>query len=415
MLFLFIISCSVNEELDFNETANENNSEKHLRNLKNDERPNIIVSDTELIIQFNENISDAEKNNIRSENNISEYEVCNCTDGSIEKWSFGSIEDKKILYNASESGGIEEIKNVDLESSFHKESQDPPFVINSSFMNYQDVISQNQYGVTIAVLDTGIDVNYPGFIGLYLYDASGTMNGNNTNLPNQISGWDYVNEQDDTHDDHSGIHGTKVSYIIHEKLINDDIPHRLLPIKVADNHGKISAFNLICGTKNAVEFADIINMSLGYYSNAKDVRSIIMEDIISNNPEILFVTSAGNQDEDNDNNTHYPSCYSQGNVVAIAAANEDGDGKASFSNYGVESVDFYALGENIPFLDYNTETENFISGTSFAAPYVSAIAAGLLFNSGMTLDPKEIIQKLDSKGILIPQDQELIKYGKIIE
>ncbi|MGB0879584.1 MAG: S8 family peptidase [Polaribacter sp.] len=401
ILLLLIVSCSVNDDLQFDD-------------LQFDDPVNIpIYSATELIIQFKENVPLRKKVALRAEFGVISSDPCHCTDDAIEKWTFENdvdIENKKKLLDPDESGDIEEIKNVDYEFSFESEKIDFSTIKFPKFLNYQSVISTNNYGVTIAVLDTGLNVNYAGFSGQYLYNANNCNCETISGLPNQISGWDYVNEDNNTYDDHYSVHGTKVAYIMHRKMIADNIPHQILPLKIADNFGKISAFNLICGTKNAVQFADIVNMSLGYYSNGEDDKSKILEDIIINNNHVLFVTSAGNSNRDTEIFTHYPSSFPQENVVAIAAANKTGNRKAYFSNYGMESIDFYAIGENIQ-IEYLTDP---ISGTSYSAPYVSAIAAKLLFNNRMTLSPDMIIQKLDQVGTSIEQDGEKVKYEKII-
>ena len=87
-------------------------------------------------------------------------------------------------------------------------------------------------------------------------------------------------------------------------------------------------------------------------------------------PNRIIVAAAGNEGNDSPN---YPAYYQ--NSVAVAALCEDGS-LAPLSNYG-ENVDVAAPGFNI----YSTlpgNTYGYKSGTSFAAAYVSGMAA-LLF------------------------------------
>ena len=338
-MLVVIVSCSTNDDSLFDDPLNGDPQFEEPINIP-------INSATELIIQFKENVPLDKKEELRNNYGVISYEPCHCTDDTIEKWRFEDgidIEERKSSISTGDSGGVEEIKNVDHEFSFQRERRDTDNITLSNSVSYSSVISTNNYGVTIAVLDTGLDINYAGFSGKYLYNANNCDCETDTGLTNQISGWDYVNEDNNTYDDHNNIHGTKVAHIIHKKLLADNIPHQILPLKVADNLGKISAFNLICGTKNAVQYADIVNMSLGYYSNGEDDKSKILEDIIINNNHILFVTSAGNSDRNTDDFVHYPSSHHEENVVAIAAADSIGVKKASFSNHGVVSIDFYAL------------------------------------------------------------------------
>ncbi len=417
ILFFFIISCSKDDKIDFDTTAQEN---LEIEIGQDNEPPlNIpVFSTNELIVQYKDGISPTEKDAIRAANSIDIFETCNCSDQSIEKWMFDDgidIEARKRTLTSTGEGGVEEIKNIDTEFSFKREVETDSISGNTTQGDYQNYIGGN-HGVTIAVLDTGVNVSYPGFLPDFLYNAYGFPYGNNgPGSLNQISGWDYVNEDDNTQDDYNKIHGTKVSYILHEKLNNEGVPHQILPIKIADNTGKISAFNLICGLKNAAELAHIVNISAGYYTNTRDERSTIMEDLIDINSHVLFVTSAGNSAVDTDDNFHYPSSCTNDNVLSIAAATAAGDRKASFSNYGIESVDFYAIGDRVEFVDFNATTV-YLSGTSFAAPYVTAVSAKILFNSGITFQPTRIIQELDAIGTHIDgEDAQKVKYGKIIE
>ncbi len=73
---------------------------------------------------------------------------------------------------------------------------------------------------------------------------------------------------------------------------------------------------------------------------------------------------------------HYPSSYENTNVISVASIN-NGGGRSTFSNYGLESVDLGAPGTNIysTLPSYLSTPYGAYSGTSMATPHVTGAAA----------------------------------------
>lgn len=369
-----------------------------------------VYSKTELIIQYNQGVSNTQKNILRTYFNALEYEICESCDGLIEIWTFSSdinLEHKKRSIKGEDGEASPEgILNVDNEFRFKFEQESNQSRDGSLSPTYHSKIANND-GPVIAVFDSGIDYNFPGFSDSFLYDA---ISRSPQYYPSQ-SGWNFVAHNDDFYDDYYIQHGTKVSYIINKTLNSLGIPHQILPVKVSDSNGRASYFRILCGLCFIDQKADIAQLSLGWYSSATaPINSIFINKLDGYMNQILFVTSAGNSDSNNDNFLHYPSSYPQLNLLAIAAANNSLTDFASFSNYGATSVDFLAPGENIFFTPSSR-----ISGTSYAAPYVAAIAAKMLSQYG-SIPPIQMGNFLINYGTPMPSltGTKNIKYPILI-
>jgi hypothetical protein len=404
MLFVFF-ACTTNENqfLDTDgTTALQNNQNRNyedsveVASFADSPEPEIEPIDNQIIIKYKLDVTEDEKEALREKYNVISYENCHCAD-NITIWNVGvdiDIEPTVKVINSGNNGSsgnnggeplvdyasenfkfFTPMHNVNAESI--EAIEDYP--INNPFHKlYLDRIKSINDGITIAVLDSGIDVDYPGFLGAFLYNSS------EDGCKDEKSGWDFVNGDSNPFDDNPKIHGTGVSYIIHEKLREKGIPHQILPLKIADANGSIKFSDYICALNYAINRnADVINKSFGWYGANK-----YMEDMISSfvdNTSAIIVTSAGNSGSDNDVIQHFPSGLTQNNVLSIAAAKNDFSNATLFSNYGSSSVDFFALGKGIPFPLNQQNTHVTFRGTSFAAPDTSALVAELLFSGNQDM------------------------------
>ncbi len=205
--------------------------------------------------------------------------------------------------------------------------------------------------VKVAVIDTGIDLQHPDLRGHLANGYNAILNG--------APPFDDVG------------HGTHVAGIIaagvnnYEGIAGMSWFNPLLPVKVLDETGSGQSFAVAEGIIWATEQgAKVINLSLGNYA-----RSQFLHDAVryAHTRDVVLVAAAGNENTDQ---FSYPAAYPE--VLAVAAV-DDQKRRASFSNFG-NYVDVAAPGLHVastfPGLSYAA-----LSGTSMAAPHVTALAA----------------------------------------
>jgi subtilisin family serine protease len=97
-------------------------------------------------------------------------------------------------------------------------------------------------------------------------------------------------------------------------------------------------------------------------------------DAMAGAPEILFVTSAGNSDSDNEFEEFIPSSFEFDNIMTVGAVDQAGD-ETSFTSFG--KVDVYANGFQVE--SYVPGGDRLpMSGTSMSSPNVVNLAGKLL-------------------------------------
>lgn len=201
--------------------------------------------------------------------------------------------------------------------------------------------------IIISVVDTGIYYNH-SFLKSRIDD----------------SGYDFVSTDEDP-DDENG-HGTHVAGIIVDCTYNfNDI--KIMPIRVLDEDGHGWMSDLVSGILySADNGASVINLSLcGPHSEYIDssIKNIIKKGSI-------VVCAAGNENINIDTNEVCPAHIK--NAITVGAINDDLI-VTYYSNYG-KSLDVVAPGDRIN--SCSLDGKYIInSGTSMAAPHVSACAA----------------------------------------
>jgi len=240
-------------------------------------------------------------------------------------------------------------------------------------------VSTGSNQVIVGVIDSGIDYTHPD-LAANIWTNPGEMPDNGIDddgngYVDDVRGWDFANQDNDPWDDHS--HGTHVAGTIGAVGDNGvgvsgvNWKVRLVPLKFLHSSGSGSTSDAILAVEYATAIgADVVNNSWGGGGFSQALLDAIEA---AAEADVLFVASAGNQGLDTDLFPHFPSSYEAVNVVSVAATDHN-DFKASFSNFGLTSVDLGAPGVDIlstlPGSSYGWK-----GGTSMAAPHVSGAAA----------------------------------------
>ena len=386
---MLMFSCQKDAELA---SSGEANNATNYQNKNGTSMPDAFV-ENEVVIYYEDGTTEAEKEVIREENGVLEYRTCDCADENLELWIFdvssepdptGFIETKVTTAQAAER-----IEDADYNAltKISDSSIDIPILNVPDPTNAMGIRVSSNTGVTVAVLDTGVDYAHFTYPLLYNNDANGCVVGEQIDL----FGWNFVDDNNNPYDDFRGKHGTANTEFIASHLNLFETPFQILPVKVADRNGNVRYFDVLCGFKYAVNNpdVDVVNMSFGWYSGSAPY--LLQEFVDKAAQQVLVVTSAGNDSSNNDVNPHYPSSLIHDNVLAVASAIVPVSGPlgmgeiemSRFTNYGLESVDVAGAGEELAF-SYNAVTY-YLTGTSYAAAKASGHAARL-HEEGMSGD-----------------------------
>lgn len=222
-------------------------------------------------------------------------------------------------------------------------------------LRFQDVwrLTRGE-GITVAVVDSGVDATHPQLAGA----VSGSVDLTGTGARDCVG------------------HGTAVAGIIAGRdLTSRGVPFvgvapdaRILAVKQSnDQGGKVS--DLAAGIKRAAQLgAQVINVSV----QAPDDPGLKAAVEYAQRKDAVIVAVAGNVEQgEGKSSPAYPAEYP--GVIAVGAASPDGK-KSDFSN-SVTRVSVTAPGAAVTSTwtggGYGTD----LDGTSFAAPYVSGVVA----------------------------------------
>ena len=290
---------------------------------------------------------------------------------------------------------FEQLKQIPgvLSAGYYWSVYDP----SCSTLNNANTLDNTEWGIEY-IEATKVWDFATGSANTYVGIIDSGINSHSDLIGNLNSGYNFVNNNNITTD--SLGHGTTVAGVIgaNGNVLGVNWIVGLVPYKVYPmGHPKDGYDVLTYYVKSAIDKATdsylesinpvkIINISLGEILDDNSLKQAISE-----YPGLLVVC-ASNDNINIDVEHQYPGLYGSelygegklNNIIVVGALDENGDrwyelidGYATGSNYGGSTVDIYAPGSNI-----RTTTAQggyaYKTGTSFAAPHVSGVAALLL-------------------------------------
>lgn len=385
---------------------------------------------------------------------------CNsCKDAYVELWQVdnidtmirddnvggGTVSDrgKAVGENGMAYFSVNFISNVPVDAKLNFESY------NETPLEFSGAGKKT---ITVAVLDTGIDttrVVSPTLVWKNVGEKTNEIDDDRNCYADDTRGWNFVDDNSNVADNNDNFHGTLVShYIINEFERSSRNFVQIMSLKTHDASGEGDLFSSICAIHYAMNNkANIINASWGFYYYTKGRPHPYLDKLITETLRergILFVTAAGNADEEADNlvkaaykdrygfdipvemlrnlefHNFYPGCLSRTGKNVITVTTTDGTAVSPTQNYSEQYVDIGVLAdvndtEAMRFQTPFPGTTSLISGSSYA----TAIACGKI---GAYL-PKEMYRPGLNKHAVFEQLQAitpaarppLITYEPVLE
>jgi subtilisin family serine protease len=270
-------------------------------------------------------------------------------------------------------------------------------------------ITKGNKKVTVAVIDTGVDVTHPdlsqslwvnegesGRDNLGRDKATNGLDDDGNGFIDDFHGWNFSSNTNDLTDKHG--HGTHIAGIIagNGKNFQGVAPGvKLMILKYYDPEA--TGENNLEASIRAIDYAiqmkaDIINYSGGGPEASPREKAAIAR---AQKAGILVVAAAGNEKSNSDYKKFYPANYGFSNIISVTAIDQE-QKILSSSNYGTQSVDMAAPGKSI----YSTLPGGYgrMTGTSQATAFVTGAAALLMSERPSLKSPEQVIRALVKTG-----------------
>lgn len=380
----------------------------------------------ELLVKFYDDTPQNVINDIKNEFNATEIAISPITE--VRLWRLEPYDQEGVVFQVGGQGGqLLDIQStgVELENKAEVQSgginhfviRDPTPAIECYGELFPcDLVRGLRVGtgncsVNIALIDTGVDIEHE-YIAPYIWqNAQEVLDGEDNDgngYIDDLNGYNFIADNRFVADDHG--HGTHIGGIIAQNLDCISYPEqnhiRVMPLKTQDENGLGTIFHIIEALDYAmIKEVQIANISLKWMEeipeedSGKEPPFEYVMNVAKADYQMLIVIAAGNDHTniDEDNLLTYPAEFPNSNTLVVGALGCEEEEWAEYSNFGDNSVDVFAPGTAI----YSTLPNNVygvMSGTSMAAPFVSAIAAIIASieddETGCNFDYKPVANKI---------------------
>lgn len=242
---------------------------------------------------------------------------------------------------------------------------DNRFAFTQTMIPAAQTLSKNYgLGMKVAVIDTGLDLVHPAFVGRLAAATEWKDYVQNDTYPQEVSG---------------GVsygHGTGIAGIILQIAPKATI----LPIRVLDQNGSGDVLNVVAAIDWAIlKGANIINLSLGTNVDVAALKTIVN---YAGSMGVYIITSAGNEGS---SIMSYPAEYAKSGSNAkylISTGSTATTSLISFFCNTSSNLELLAPAERI-YSAYPGNRVGYFAGTSFAAPQVAGALALLLSDTAL--------------------------------
>ncbi|MBT2159625.1 S8 family serine peptidase [Zobellia barbeyronii] len=411
------------------------------------EKKNIFMSPNNVIVKYQPQVTPEERKAIRETYPIIEFKQCDCGDTNIELWIFDpNIPELEIegvverLSRTSPRGTTRGERSFDIELS-----PVGPYTVQGQGQGVDGeeealIANAGNSKINIAVIDTGLDFYRYLFTNepkKFLFPSGGFGSCYPT-----TSGWNFTQEPNNRYFADGNGHGTYITKIITDELDSKNLNYSILPLKVFDDAGKGSYWNVLCAlsyikqlNQNGANIS-IVNASFGGEmpreifeepapGDQKNIFAQTIEDL--NRAGALVITSAGNDNKDVDQgpNGDFISSFRETNILTVGGYEYDTINPGSLpirlhplSNYGSKGSIDIALAFN----DYRIILDNSdpslknrvtLQGTSYATAAMSGIA-GLVINQVGRVPAEELKNLIFNLAIEAPELDGKIDESRVI-